>query len=460
MHAWKRDHAAFVAGRSLLLLALATACASQKRNAPPLPEPPAVATAALVSSAAPSAAPNEPADSDARASERSAHSQPLSAPVPLVATKHPVDWWFTFKFNAATFPGCEAPKSCPFGGTPQKYATGESEQFAVAASDAPQLQMHASCLGEGSADDPLGSTFAQVYDGSYFYVLWNDQFYRDPRIAGCSDSCGAPWGHSKGMLAWNSDGEGVVLQVSTPSWPASGSKDHPRSDGNTLGCVHDDNVLVSQHFFALRLTHPDLLIVLAALGNASVATDPNNPQVVRNGGPDDAQRLVQALGRPVSVATPTNDVLSSGVRLLSKPSALRVPPWQMVSALLGGAPLRTATWWESHKLPSVTAAARVTCWDNALGQPGAVQIATSGNWQGASIGFKGSASKSGNHAKIGVGTAAGSGDVILGDMNQEGSLSGNCTAAQNQRGGLFFVVTNTVFHDSMSSLLAGESAPE
>src|SRR5947199_2640123 len=37
-------------------------------------------------------------------------------------------------------------------------------------------------------------------------------------------SCSSPWGHSKGVLAWNDAGEGFVMQVSTPSWPASGSE--------------------------------------------------------------------------------------------------------------------------------------------------------------------------------------------------------------------------------------------
>ena len=84
------------------------------------------------------------------------------------------------------------------------------------------------------------------------------------------------------MLAWNDAGEGVVMQVSTPSWPASGSKKFPRkSDGNTLGCVKDDDVEVSQHFFSLKLTKDDTVKVLQALENASVVTDPANPQIVQ-----------------------------------------------------------------------------------------------------------------------------------------------------------------------------------
>ena len=103
--------------------------------------------------------------------------------------------------------------------------------------------------------DPIGATFEEVYDNSFHYVIWNDQFYDDPEINGCSKSCSGPWGHSKGMVAWNDSGEGFVLQVTTPSWPAAGSKQFPRkTDGNTLGCVKDNDVQVSQDFFALKLT--------------------------------------------------------------------------------------------------------------------------------------------------------------------------------------------------------------
>ena len=145
--------------------------------------------------------------------------------------------------------------------------------------------------------DPLGATFDEVYNGSFHYVVWNDQFYDDPKIAGCTEECGAPWGHSKGMLAWDDAGDGLVIQVSTPSWPAAGSKNFPRkTDGNTLGCVKDNDIEVSQHFFSLKLTKSDVVKVLGALQNASVVTDPKNPQIVNNGGPADVQALVANLG--------------------------------------------------------------------------------------------------------------------------------------------------------------------
>ena len=122
-----------------------------------------------------------------------------SVPVPLVAQGKPVDWWFVFKFNAENFPGCdgEADKKAIFGGKVREYHGHYSQQYVYASSESPTLQKGKGCVG-ATLDDPVGATFAQVYNGSYYYVVWNDQFYDDPKIHGCEKSCGAPWGHSKG----------------------------------------------------------------------------------------------------------------------------------------------------------------------------------------------------------------------------------------------------------------------
>ena len=384
-------------------------------------------------------------------------SAAAAAPLPLLSKGRSVDWWFVFKFNAATFSECSGPEKCPFGGTLQTYKAGK--QFVYASSAVPALQLSTECAGEGT-NDPLGATFDEIYNGSFFYVLWNDQFYGDPRIAGCSKSCGSPWGHSKGLIAWNEAGEGVVLQVTTPSWPAAGSKTHPRkTDGNTLGCVTDNDVLVSQHFFALKLTRADLLKVLTALHNASAVTDTGNAQIVKNGGPSEVQELVKKLGTKSKDSRVTKDTLSSGVLLISKPSALHVPPWQMVSALLGGVSLRTATWWAKPKIPTTTDSTEVSCWSDDLGKPGPVEIATTGNWGGKSFGLRGGAGPNFNHAKIGTSTTGDAHYVIFGDMNQQGALAENCGSSQNGRGGLFYVVTNDTLFAGVTKLIEGESAP-
>jgi hypothetical protein len=308
----------------------------------------------------------------------------------------------------------------------------------------------------------VGATFSQIYNGKFNFVIWNDQFYDAPKIAGCVKSCSGPWGHSKGVLAWNDAGEGVIMQVSTPSWPASGSAANPRQgDGNTLGCVEDDDVEVSQHFFALRLNEADVEHVLDALANASVVTDVSNPMLARSGGPAAIRQRLALLGRKSASTTALSMTLSSGVRLISKPSQLRVPPWQMISSLLGGASLRAATWWTAPAIPSTTASSAVACWDPSLPtKPGAVDIATSGSWAGKAIGLTGGAMPTGNHAKIAVTTSGDKAYTIFGDMNQQGSLSGpKCQSSQNGRGGLFFAVQDPALHTSVQALLKGNSGP-
>jgi hypothetical protein len=391
----------------------------------------------------------------------SCSSRGSSAPAPLLAAGHPVDWWFVFKFNSENFPGCggSATRSCLFGGEVEQYSEF-GQHFVYASSEDGSLVDGSGCLGE-TISDPVGATFDQIYNGSLNYIVWNDQFYNDPFIDGCINYCSAPWGHSKGLLAWNTGGEGVVMQVSTPSWPAAGNASFPRlTDGNTLGCIKDNNVLVSQHFFALRLTKDDVVKVLIALANASVVTDPANPQLVRNGGPEEIQQLVAGLGRQSTGRSYTAVTLSNGIELISKPSELHVPPWQMVSALLGGVSLRAATWWSEPEIYSTAASTPVGCWDPSLGSPGAVEIATTGRWEGRTLGLTGGDGADYNHAKVGISTSGGVPYTVFGDMNQQGSLDPpKCASSQNGRGGLFFVLSDRKLHDSVADLIAGGSAP-
>ncbi len=385
-----------------------------------------------------------------------------TGPTPLLAPGHPVAWWFVFKFNAANFPGCagSAARAPLFGGQVQKYEDGFGQQFVYASSENETLQVGTDCVGDTTAD-PVGATFAEIYNGSLYYVVWNDQLYDDPKIAGCDKECGAPWGHAKGVIAWDASGNGLVMQVSTPSWPAAGSSAHPRkTDGNTLGTTKDNDVKVSQHFFALRLNKDDVIQVLTALSNASVVTDPQNPQLVENGGPADIQQVVSTLGKHSSSHVYQKVMLSSGVELISKPSDLKVPPWQMVSAILGGASLRAATWWEDPQIYSTTAATPVACWDPSLGKPGAVAIVTTGQWNGKTLGLTGGPGADFNHAKLGVSTTGAGTYSIFGDMNQQGTLSGsNCDSSQNGRGGTFYVLTDAKLYEGLSALLAGGTAP-
>jgi hypothetical protein len=131
-------------------------------------------------------APGVPATGGATPAVASANASP-SAPLPLLETGHPVDWWFVFKFNTKSFPDCGngATRQCSFGGEVQSYPSGFGQQFVYASSESPTLQKGAGCVGEMSTD-PLGATFGELYNGTFHYVVWNDQFYDDPAIAGCT----------------------------------------------------------------------------------------------------------------------------------------------------------------------------------------------------------------------------------------------------------------------------------
>lgn len=150
-----------------------------------------------------------------------ARSGAADAPSPLLEQGKPVDWWFVFKFNSSAFPGCGAKpdaRACIFDKKqkPTKYKAGFSQQFVYASSDDPKLKKGSGCAG-ATVNDPLGATFDTIYNGSFFYVVWNDRPYGHPKIPKCigGGNCASPWGHSKGALAWNDEGDGVVLQVTT-----------------------------------------------------------------------------------------------------------------------------------------------------------------------------------------------------------------------------------------------------
>lgn len=389
----------------------------------------------------------------------------MNTPKPLINATTSTDWWFIFKFNSADFPGTgnDQPRTCPFGGSVQSYKESFSQQYVYASANNPELEKGEGALG-ASEQDPLSHTFDQIYNGDCYYLIWNDQFYGDPEYKNHSKNTkdlGAPWGHSKGLLAWDEEGNGLMLQVSTPSWPASGSAKHPRqSDGNTLGCVKDDDVEVSQHFFCTAVNAQDIKSILGALQNASIATNPDDKQVCNNGGPEDIQNLVAQLSELSKSTTVFQSKLSNGMTLIGKPSRLHVPTWQMVSAQLNGLDLRVASWWSHPELPSTNQDTKITAWDNSLGQPGAVQIATTGQWADTTLGLEGGGGHNKNHAKFGVSQNTDQPLCIFGDMNQQGSLDeAHADTSQNGRGGLFFVVDNQTLWQSVSNLLKGDSAP-
>ena len=112
----------------------------------------------------------------------------------------------------------------------------------------------------------------------------------------------------------------------------------------------------------------------------------------------------------------------------------------MVSATLNGVPLRAATWWARPKIGPTTATTVVDCWEGDLGTPGPVQIATAGSWDGTEFGLKGGPQPDSNHPKIDVSTDPSQPYAIFGDLNQQGTLSGNCKSSQNGRDGTCYIL--------------------
>jgi hypothetical protein len=61
-------------------------------------------------------------------------------------------------------------------------------------------------LGD-TVDDPVGATYSQIYNNaSYFYVVWNNQFYASP-----IPNRDSAWRHFKGIVAWDKNGNGMVM---------------------------------------------------------------------------------------------------------------------------------------------------------------------------------------------------------------------------------------------------------
>jgi len=136
-----------------------------------------------------------------------------------------------------------------------------------------------------------------------------------------------------------------------------------------------------------------------------------------------------------------------------------VPPWQFVSAVLGGTSLRTAAWWANAKIYTTTASKKISCSDSSLTKPGRVAIAITGSWDGTDFGLEGGPGPNFNHAKVGVSISNAKHLAIFGDMNQQGAVSGKCASSQNGRGGLFFVIEDQALSTSITASIDGETAP-
>ncbi len=117
-----------------------------------------------------------------------------------------------------------------------------------------------------------------------------------------------------------------------------------KTDGNTLGCVTDNDVLSQPAFFRAETQQGRCCRCTEGSGECECGNGPDKTsnreqrRTSRHSG-----SWCVALEKYPGAQTATMARLSSGVVLISKPSDLNVPPWQMVSALLSGEPLRVAS---------------------------------------------------------------------------------------------------------------------
>jgi len=120
-----------------------------------------------------------------------------SSPTPMLSAGTPATWLFVFKLNAAIFPSdASAPRDCAFGGAPQPYPAF-GQRF-VWASDASAPLQDGTGLAGTSANDPLGATFGQIYNGGFHFVVWNDQPVPS-RNKKAADAPGYPTGPQTGL---------------------------------------------------------------------------------------------------------------------------------------------------------------------------------------------------------------------------------------------------------------------
>jgi hypothetical protein len=109
-------------------------------------------------------------------------------------------------------------------------------------------------------------------------------------------------------------------------------------------------------------------------------TDVQELELVNIGGsPKEIKDRVMKLGQKSDSTEVKQFDLSSDIKLISKPSAMHVPPWQMLSSVLVSVDLKAATWWSSPQIPTTNGTKKIGCWDETLkNEPGAVEIAVTG----------------------------------------------------------------------------------
>ena len=198
------------------------------------------------------------------------------------------------------------------------------------------------------------------------------------------------------------------MQVTTPIGPEPEARStRDPKNGNTLGCRKGQYVLVSQHFFALKLKQGRRGQSLTALQNASVVTDTHNPQIVKNGGPTDITVLVARLGVK-STGTAFHPRHSFDWRAVDF-KAFRAPCATVANGVFGARwrLTKSCNLVGEPQIPSTTSSTTIDCWTRRS-HPWRSRNCNLRAVSGQDIWLKGLADADGNHAKIGVSTSGSS----------------------------------------------------
>ena len=298
----------------------------------------------------------------------------------------------SFKFNSSkSFAGCEPASKNPGQKNPTMTATGNAsfggvvqtkpafgQQFAFASSEDGALRQGSGCAG-ATLTDPIGATFDQVYNGSFHYLIWNDQFYHDPVGLGLQgrqlrralgplegtarlERCGRRLRHA-GLDA------GVAALGQQPVRHAQGEQgQYARLQQLEQQSARQPALLCAQ------ADQQRCLVEVLDGAEECERGDRSRPslQIVQNGGPPDVRKLVDDSenGRTQGRASIIKTELSSGVIMISKPSGLACAALADGFVIADSEPTpaehaqRTATWWTKPWIPTTTNSTAIRCWDD------------------------------------------------------------------------------------------------
>ena len=407
---------------------------------------------------------------------------------PLDPNGNPVDWWLALKLPTSAFPqgGCCENAACP---SSSKTSAGLCYLYADA--NNPQFTFR-TCLGQPGQSDPLSNTLNQVWllNGIQFQ-LWNDQWgdgqMHDPNNK--SQGCNAPGAHSKGALAYDTDGNGWYLNLSTPYFPDMSAL----PPDNSLGCQIDNNLLLAQHFFCFSLDQQNFEALAAAM------TVPNFCALCVPSDSCQSVDVATTLGQDISLAfahdsgdgstdNVTVTLQTRGgmpITAVLKGDTSNTSPWSLVATALG-TDLTVVNYWLSEPtLPTLCAG---DVWDGScIGSGNTINgsslyfndynvenvlqlTASPSNVTGLPGGneISWSATESENHMKWGISTPRTTSITnpylcVFGSMNQEGSAGRNacgssCSSGENGRGGDFFAFSNQALWTSLRNLISKVSS--